>query len=223
MIKKYIIKKELNLEFRNNTSLFLITPTMCVIIIVFPILSENRFRVENDVFVIVQLLFLIIFTTLFSIRNPLEEQALIKELNFGAIKKIDYFYSKTISELGIFYPQIILLLILFSGFTNTSINNSVIYIIFSVLFFCLNAIMVNLFFQMFTSFNSRFVQFILIVPIYIGFAILIAPIWLGVNQEISNIYLMMFLGITMVIYSFTNFYLRKSQRCFTDLLLYGFF
>ena len=211
MIKKFIIKKELNLELRNNTSLFLITPTMCVLIIVFPILSENRFRVENDMFVIVQLLFLIIFTTLFSIRNPLEEQTLIKELNFGSIKKIDYFYSKTISELGIFYPQIILLLILFSGFTNTSINNSIIYIIFSVLFFCLNAIMVNLFFQMFTSFNSRFVQFILIVPIYIGFAILIAPMWLGVNQQISNIYLMMLLGITMIIYSFTNFYLRKSQ------------
>ena len=211
MIKKFIIKKELNLELRNNTSLFLITPTMCVLIIVFPILSENRFRVENDMFVIVQLLFLIIFTTLFSIRNPLEEQILIKELNFGSIKKIDYFYSKTISELGIFYPQIIFLLILFSGFTNTSINNSIIYIIFSVLFFCLNAIMVNLFFQMFTSFNSRFVQFILIVPIYIGFAILIAPMWLGVNQEISKIYIMMFLGITMIIYSFTNFYLRKSQ------------
>ena len=211
MIKKFIIKKELNLELRNNTSLFLITPTMCVLIIVFPILSENRFRVENDMFVIVQLLFLIIFTTLFSIRNPLEEQTLIKELNFGSIKKIDYFYSKTISELGIFYPQIIFLLILFSGFTNTSINNSIIYIIFSVLFFCLNAIMVNLFFQMFTSFNSRFVQFILIVPIYIGFAILIAPMWLGVNQEIGNIYLMMLLGITMIIYSFTNFYLRKSQ------------
>ncbi len=211
MIKKFIIKKELNLELRNNTSLFLITPTMCVLIIVFPILSENRFRVENDMFVIVQLLFLIIFTTLFSIRNPLEEQTLIKELNFGSIKKIDYFYSKTITELGIFYPQIIFLLILFSGFTNTSINNSIIYIIFSVLFFCLNAIMVNLFFQMFTSFNSRFVQFILIVPIYIGFAILIAPMWLGVNQEISNIYIMMFFGITMIIYSFTNFYLRKSQ------------
>ena len=211
MIKKFIIKKELNLELRNNTSLFLITPTMCVLIIVFPILSENRFRVENDMFVIVQLLFLIIFTTLFSIRNPLEEQTLIKELNFGSIKKIDYFYSKTISELGIFYPQIIFLLILFSGFTNTSINNSIIYIIFSVLFFCLNAIMVNLFFQMFTSFNSRFVQFILIVPIYIGFAILIAPMWLGVNQEISNIYLLMLLGITMIIYSFTNIYLRKSQ------------
>ena len=211
MIKKFIIKKELNLELRNNTSLFLITPTMCVLIIVFPILSENRFRVENDMFVIVQLLFLIIFTTLFSIRNPLEEQTLIKELNFGSIKKIDYFYSKTLSELGIFYPQIALLLILFSGFTNTFINNSIIYIIFSVLFFCINAIMVNLFFQMFTSFNSRFVQFILIVPIYIGFAILIAPMWLGVNQEISNIYLMMFLGITLIIYSFTNFYLRRSQ------------
>ena len=112
MIKKYIIKKELTMEFRNNTSLFLITPTMCVLIIVFPILSENRFRVDNDIFLIVELLFLIIFTTLFSIRNPIDEQKLIKELNFGSIKKVDYFYSKTIAEIGIFYPQLILLLIL---------------------------------------------------------------------------------------------------------------
>ena len=79
MIKKYILKKETSLEFRNNTSLFLITPTMSVLIIVFPILSENRFRIDNDLFLIVELLFLIIFTTLFSIRNPLQEQALIKE------------------------------------------------------------------------------------------------------------------------------------------------
>ena len=211
MIKKYIIKKEMNVEFRNNTSLFLITPTMCVLIIVFPILSENRFRIDNDIFLIVELLFLIMFTTLFSIRNPLNEQQLIKELNFASINKTDYFYSKTISELVIFYPQVIALLILFSGFTNTSLNSSLIYICLSVLFFCVNAIMVNLFLQFFTSFNSRFVQFTLIVPIYIGFAILIAPLWLGVNQEISSIYLVMYLGITLVIYAFTNFYLRSTK------------
>ena len=211
MIKKYIIKKEMNVEFRNNTSLFLITPTMCVLIIVFPILSENRFRIDNDLFLIVELLFLIMFTTLFSIRNPLNEQQLIKELNFASINKTDYFYSKTISELVIFYPQVMALLILFSGFTNTSLNSSLIYICLSVLFFCVNAIMVNLFLQFFTSFNSRFVQFTLIVPIYIGFAILIAPLWLGVNQEISSIYLVMFLGITLVIYAFTNFYLRSTK------------
>lgn len=211
MIKKYIIKKEMNVEFRNNTSLFLITPTMCVLIIVFPILSENRFRIDNDLFLIVELLFLIMFTTLFSIRNPLNEQQLIKELNFASINKTDYFYSKTISELVIFYPQVMALLILFSGFTNTSLNSSLIYICLSVLFFCVNAIMVNLFLQFFTSFNSRFVQFTLIVPIYIGFAILIAPLWLGVNQEISSIYLVMYLGITLIIYAFTNFYLRSTK------------
>ena len=211
MIKKYIIKKEMNVEFRNNTSLFLITPTMCVLIIVFPILSENRFRIDNDLFLIVELLFLIMFTTLFSIRNPLNEQQLIKELNFASINKTDYFYSKTISELVIFYPQVMALLILFSGFTNTSLNSSLIYICLSVLFFCVNSIMVNLFLQFFTSFNSRFVQFTLIVPIYIGFAILIAPLWLGVNQEISSIYLVMYLGITLVIYAFTNFYLRSTK------------
>jgi len=211
MIKKYIIKKEMNVEFRNNTSLFLITPTMCVLIIIFPILSENRFRIDNDIFLIVELLFLIIFITLFSIRNPLDEQKLIKELNFGSIKKIDYFYSKTVSEILIFYPQIILLLILFSGFTNTSLSASLLHISLAVMFFCLNAIMINLFFQVFTSFSNRFVQFTLIVPIYIGFAILIAPLWLGVNQEISNIYLLMYLGITMVIYAFTSFYLRSKK------------
>ena len=147
MIKKYIIKKEINMEFRNNTSLFLITPTMCVLIILFPILSENRFRVDSDIFLIVELLFLIIFTTLFSIRNPLDEQKLVKELNFGTIKKVDYFYSKTVSEVGIIYPQIILLLILFSGFTNTSLNSPLIHISLAVLFFCLNTIMINLFFR----------------------------------------------------------------------------
>jgi hypothetical protein len=211
MIKKYIIKKEINMEFRNNTSLFLITPTMCILIIIFPILSENRFRIDNDIFLIVELLFLIIFITLFSIRNPLNEQKLIKELNFGSIKKIDYFYSKTVSEILIIYPQIILLLILFSGFTNTSLSASLLHISLSVMFFCLNAIMINLFFQVFTSFSNRFVQFTLIVPIYIGFAILIAPLWLGVNQEISNIYLVMYLGITMVIYAFTSFYLKSTK------------
>ena len=71
--------------------------------------------------------------------------------------------------------------------------------------------MINLFFQVFTSFSNRFVQFTLIVPIYIGFAILIAPIWLGVNQDISNIYLVMYLGITLVIFAFTNFYLRSTK------------
>jgi hypothetical protein len=211
MIRNYIIKKETSLEFRNNTSLFLITPTMSVLIIVFPILSENRFRVDDDLFLIVELLFLILFTTLFSIRNPLDEQRLLKELNFGSIQKTDYFYSKTIAELSILYPQIILLLILFSGFTNTSLNSSLVNICLSVLFFCINAIMINLFFQVFTSFNNRFVQFTIIVPIYIGFAILIAPLWLGVNQEISNIYLVMYLGITLVIYAFTNFYLRSTK------------
>ena len=211
MIRKYIIKKETSLEFGNNTSLFLITPTMSVLIIVFPILSENRFRVDDDLFLIVELLFLILFTTLFSIRNPIDEQRLVKELNFASIQKTDYFYSKTIAELGIFYPQIIILLILFSGFTDTSLNSPLIYICLSILFFCINAIMINLFFQVFTSFNNRFVQFTIIVPIYIGFAILIAPLWLGVNQELSNIYLLMYLGITLIIYAFTNFYLRSAK------------
>ena len=46
-IKNFLIRKELLSEYRNNTSLFLITPTMAVLVLVFPILSENRFVVDN--------------------------------------------------------------------------------------------------------------------------------------------------------------------------------
>ena len=65
MLNKNIILKEFKVELRNNTSLFLITPTMSVLVILFPILAENRFQVDEDIFNIVRLLFLIIFITLF--------------------------------------------------------------------------------------------------------------------------------------------------------------
>ena len=42
-INKDILKKEILTELKNSSSLFLITPTMSVLIIVFPILIENRF------------------------------------------------------------------------------------------------------------------------------------------------------------------------------------
>ena len=82
---KYLIKKELFTEFRNNSSLYLITPTMTVLIIVFPILAENRFAIDEDLFIIIQILFLILFSTLFSIRNPIDNQKLSRELNFAKI------------------------------------------------------------------------------------------------------------------------------------------
>ena len=82
-INKYILKKELLIELKNSSSLFLITPTMSVLIIIFPILIENRFAVDEDLFIISRLLFLIIFSTLFAIRKPIVLNQLTKELNFG--------------------------------------------------------------------------------------------------------------------------------------------
>ena len=52
---KYLIKKELLTEFRNNSSLYLITPTMTVLIVVFPILAENRFAIDEDLFIIIHI------------------------------------------------------------------------------------------------------------------------------------------------------------------------
>ena len=175
MLNKNIILKEFKVELRNNTSLFLITPTMSVLVILFPILAENRFQVDEDIFNIVRLLFLIIFITLFSIRRPLNENVLIREINFVGINKKTYFDNKSISELIILYPQVILFMVLFTIFTNTFINSSVPVLLLSSLFFSFNSILTNIYFQISTAFNSRFVQLIIIVPIYIGLSILIAP------------------------------------------------
>ena len=210
-LNKSLIKKETLSEYRNNSSLFLITPTMCVLIIVFPILAENRFAIDEDLFIIIQILFLILFSTLFSIRNPINQKSLTKELNFAYIKKSEYFISKITSEFLIYFPQILLFSILFSVFTNSSVKTNIFTFILTLIFFSINTVMVNIIFQMFTSFNNRFVQFILIVPIYMALSFFIAPIWLGINLHLTNIYLVMYLGITIVIYSYTSFYLERGK------------
>jgi len=209
MLNKNIILKEFKVELRNNTSLFLITPTMSVLVILFPILAENRFQVDEDIFNIVRLLFLIIFITLFSIRRPLNENVLIREINFVGINKKTYFDNKSISELIILYPQVILFMVLFTIFTNTFINSSVTVLLLSSLFFSFNSILTNIYFQISTAFNSRFVQLIIIVPIYIGLSILIAPLWLGLYQEMINIYYMIYLGISLLMYSFISYMIQK--------------
>ena len=206
----YLIKKEILVEYRNNTSLFLITPTMAVLILIFPILSENRFVVDNDFFIINQLLFLIVFTTLFSIRSPLNQNKLLRELNFGNIRRKDFFIYKTISEFIIFFPQALILLALFSVFTNTGIQNNILYFLISIVFFSINALMINIIFQMFTSFSNRFVQFILMVPVFMSLSFFVAPIWLGINPNLTNIYLLMYLGVTLVIFSYTNWFLERD-------------
>ena len=209
---KFLIKKEVSTEFKNNSSLYLITPTMTVLIIVFPILAENRFAIDEDLFIIIQILFLILFSTLFSIRNPIDNQKLSRELNFAKITRSEYFINKISSEFFIYLPQILLFSVLYSVFTNTSVKTSVFYFILTIIFFSVNTVMINIIFQMFTSFNNKFVQFILIVPIYMAFSFFIAPIWLGINQEIINIYLMLYLGITILIFSFTNIYLERNEK-----------
>ena len=210
-MNKHIIKKELLVEFKNSSSLFLITPTMTVLIIIFPILIENRFAVDEDLFIVSHLLFLIIFSTLFAIRKPIILERLIRELNFGNYKKIEFFNSKVVSEFIIFLPQIIILNILYSAFTNSSVNVSIFYFLFSIIFFAINASMINIIFQIFTSFNNRFVQFILITPMYLALSFFIGPLWLGLGQDIANIYLLMYLGITVLIFAATNFYLERAN------------
>ena len=209
-INKNILKKEILVELKNSSSLFLITPTMSVLIIIFPILIENRFAVDEDLFIISHLLFLINFSTLFAIRKPIILNQLIKELNFGNYKKIEFFNSKSLAEFLIFLPQIFILNILFSAFTNSSVNVSILYFMISIVFFAINASMINIIFQIFTSFNNRFVQFILIVPMYLALSFFIGPLWLGLGQELANIYLLMYLGITIVIFATTNYYIEKE-------------
>ena len=88
---------------------------------------------------------------------------------------------------------------------------SIVYFLFSIIFFAINASMINIIFQIFTSFNNRFVQFILITPMYLALSFFIGPLWLGLGQDIANIYLLMYLGITVLIFAIANFYLERTN------------
>ena len=211
-INNFLVKKELLNEYRNNTSLFLITPTIAVLVLVFPILSENRFVIDDDFFIINQLLILLFFSTLFSIRNPLNQAKLRRELNLANIERHYFFRYKTISEFIIYFPQALILLALFSVFTNTGIKSNPIYFVLSIVFFSLNSIMINIIFQMFTTFSNRFVQFILMVPVFMSLSFFVAPIWLGINPNLTIIYLLMYLGITLLIFGYTNWILQKDLK-----------
>ena len=44
---------------------------------------------------------------------------------------------------------------------------------------------------------------------YLALSIFIGPLWLGLGQELANIYLLMYLGITIFIFGTTLYYIEK--------------
>jgi hypothetical protein len=50
------------------------------------------------------------------------------------------------------------------------------------------------------------------VPIFMSLSFFIAPIWLGINPNLSKIYLLMYLGITILISGYSNWFLKKDFK-----------
>jgi hypothetical protein len=46
---------------------------------------------------------------------------------------------------------------------------------------------------------------------YLALSFFIGPLWLGLGQDIANIYLLMYLGITVLMFAITNFYLERTN------------
>jgi hypothetical protein len=51
---------------------------------------------------------------------------------------------------------------------------------------------------------------VLLLPIYIGFIIIISPIWLGVTPQLTTIYFMLLTGTTLLNIAFANFFVLKK-------------
>jgi len=50
------------------------------------------------------------------------------------------------------------------------------------------------------------------VPVFMSLSFFVAPIWLGINPYLTNIYLVMYLGITLLISAYTNWVLQKDLK-----------
>ena len=54
-----------------------------------------------------------------------------------------------------------------------------------------------------SDFDTKLIQILILITIFIPLGLIMTPIWLGVSRELTSIYMLMFFGITLVLLGFS--------------------
>ena len=140
---------------------------------------------------------------LFATRSSDNNFEIKKTNKFGDITASEHFLGKTIAEISILFPALIIFDYLTIALTNHPIQSTVTeYLIFTILFsICICSI--SIYVNFISDLDTKLIQILILSTIFIPLGLIMTPIWLGVSPELTSIYMLMFIGVALILVGFS--------------------
>ena len=198
-----VLLKELDIERRRKQTLLVVIPISFAILLIFPLIIEGKSFVSTEIIGTYHIVLSIVMCLLFSIRSSDNNFELKRANKFAGITSSEHFLGKTSSEIIILFPSLVLFDYLTIALTNHPVQSSIVeYIIFTLLFsICICS--VSMYVNFVSDFDTKLIQILILITIFIPLGLIMTPIWLGVSRELTSIYMLMFFGITLVLLGFS--------------------
>ena len=198
-----VLIKELAIEKKRKQTLLVVIPISFAILLIFPLIIEGRSFVSSEIIGTYHIVLSITLCLLFATRSSDDNFEIRRANKLGDITASEHFLGKTIAEITILFPALVIFDYLTIALTNHPIQSTVTeYIIFTVLFsICICSI--SIYVNFISDFDTKLIQILVLSTIFIPLGLIMTPIWLGVSRELTSIYMLMFFGVTLVILGFS--------------------
>tara|TARA_B100000029_G_C17249590_1_gene842226 strand:- start:129 stop:785 length:657 start_codon:yes stop_codon:yes gene_type:complete len=198
-----VVIKELAIEKKRKQTILVVVPISFAILLIFPLIIEGRSFVSSEIIGTYHIVLSITLCLLFATRSSDNNFEIKKTNKFGDITASEHFLGKTISEISILFPALIIFDYLTIALTNHPIQSTVTeYLIFTILFsICICSI--SIYVNFISDLDTKLIQILILSTIFIPLGLIMTPIWLGVSPELTSIYMLMFIGVTLILVGFS--------------------
>ena len=198
-----VVIKELAIEKKRKQTILVVVPISFAILLIFPLIIEGRSFVSSEIIGTYHIVLSITLCLLFATRSSDNNFEIRKTNKFGDITASEHFLGKTISEISILFPALIIFDYLTIALTNHPIQSTVTeYLIFTILFsICICSI--SIYVNFISDLDTKLIQILILSTIFIPLGLIMTPIWLGVSPELTSIYMLMFIGVTLILVGFS--------------------
>ena len=198
-----VVIKELSIEKKRKQTILVVVPISFAILLIFPLIIEGRSFVSSEIIGTYHIVLSITLCLLFATRSSDNNFEIRKTNKFGDITASEHFLGKTISEISILFPALIIFDYLTIALTNHPIQSTVTeYLIFTILFsICICSI--SIYVNFISDLDTKLIQILILSTIFIPLGLIMTPIWLGVSPELTSIYMLMFIGVALILVGFS--------------------
>ena len=116
-----VVIKELAIEKKRKQTILVVVPISFAILLIFPLIIEGRSFVSSEIIGTYHIVLSITLCLLFATRSSDNNFEIKKTNKFGDITASEHFLGKTISEISILFPALIIFDYLTIALTNLSL------------------------------------------------------------------------------------------------------